>query len=624
MRLYSGTSELFVQDAMRNQISEKLKESFFKAFRYNPSPAEVGSWQNSLLAMAAVIQQANLKDHGVLLEYQLPLSSKRLDCLITGKDRNGKDNAVIIELKQWQKSEDCDADSSVLTWLGGTKREVLHPSVQVGQYQMYLQDMHTAFYEGDKPVSLHSCAYLHNYRALSDDAIFSNKFDEPIGRYPLFTADDIDRLQEYLIKPLEKGNGVEVLKRIDEGCYRPSKKLLDHVSNAIHSRSDFVLLDEQKIVYDRVFAEVRKDYHQKDKAVIVIRGGPGTGKSVIAINLMADLLRRGYNAQYATGSKAFTETLRKIIGARGSVQFKYFNSYMNAEENMVDVLICDEAHRVRETSNSRFTKAALRSNSAQIEELIKATKVLVCFIDDKQVVRPSEIGSSEYILEYARRNHCRIMEYKLDVQFRCSGSESYIQWVNNTLGVERTPNVIWNAGEELFDFRVMDSPEAVENALKLRLHEGSTARMTAGFCWSWSDPDFSGQLFNDVIVGEYQRPWNAKPDAGRLASGIPKSSLWAHDPNGFNQVGCIYTAQGFEFDYVGVIFGNDLVYDLDSGKWIGNRQNSFDSVVKRDAIKFLDLVKNTYRVLLTRGLKGCYVCFTDKDTERFFRSWMEH
>ena len=624
MRLYSGTSELFVQDAMRNQISEKLKASFFKAFRYSPSPAEVGSWQNSLLAMAAVIEQAKLKDHGILLEYQLPLSSKRLDCLITGQDQNGNDNAVIVELKQWQKSDECDADSSVLTWLGGTKREVLHPSVQVGQYQMYLQDMHTAFYEGDNPVTLNSCAYLHNYRALTDDAIYAEKFHDTVEKHPLFTANDMESLQDYLQKPLENGNGIEVLRRIDEGCYRPSKKLLDHVSKTINSRSDFVLLDEQKIAYDRVFAEVRKDYHHQDKAVIVIRGGPGTGKSVIAINLMADLLRSGYNAQYATGSKAFTETLRKIIGARGSTQFKYFNSYAQAPENIVDVLICDEAHRIRESSNSRFTKAALRSGIAQIEELINAAKVLVCFIDDKQVVRPVEIGSTEYILEYARQKQCRIMEYKLDVQFRCSGSESYIQWINNTLGVERTPNVIWNAGEERFDFRVMDSPEAVENALKLRLQEGFTARMTAGFCWPWSDPDAAGQLLNDVNVGSYKRPWNANPDAGRLAPGIPKSSLWAYDPNGFHQVGCIYTAQGFEFDYVGVIFGNDLAYDLDSGKWLGNRQNSFDSVVKRDAGKFLDLVKNVYRVLLTRGVKGCYVCFIDKDTERFFRSRMEH
>ena len=200
MRLYSGTSELFVQDAMRNQISEKLKASFFKAFRYSPSPAEVGSWQNSLLAMAAVIEQAKLKDHGILLEYQLPLSSKRLDCLITGQDQNGNDNAVIVELKQWQKSDECDADSSVLTWLGGTKREVLHPSVQVGQYQMYLQDMHTAFYEGDNPVTLNSCAYLHNYRALTDDAIYAEKFHDTVEKHPLFTANDMESLQDYLQK----------------------------------------------------------------------------------------------------------------------------------------------------------------------------------------------------------------------------------------------------------------------------------------------------------------------------------------------------------------------------------------------------------------------------------------
>jgi DUF2075 family protein len=148
--------------------------------------------------------------------------------------------------------------------------------------------------------------------------------------------------------------------------------------------------------------------------------------------------------------------------------------------------------------------------------------------------------------------------------------------------------------------------------------------MTAGFCWEWSKkPKSDGTLHEDVVIGGFRRPWNARPEATRLAKGIPKATLWAHDPNGINQIGCIYTAQGFEFDYVGVIFGNDLVYDLDKQKWIGRPENSGDTVVRRSKDRFVDLVKNTYRVLLSRGLKGCYVYFMDKDTERFFKSRME-
>ncbi len=337
---------------------------------------------------------------------------------------------------------------------------------------------------------------------------------------------------------------------------------------------------------------------------------------------MADLLLKGYNAHYATGSRAFTETLRRIIGSRGATQFKYFNSYSKAENNALDVLIADEAHRLRTTSNSRFTPKSKRLNIPQIEELINASKVMAFFIDDDQIVRPGEIGSVEYIKNYAIKNNCKIFEYELEAQFRCNGSDAFVNWVNNTLGIKRTANAIWDQYEE-FDFQIFDSPEELEQAVIGKVEEKYTGRITAGFCWDWSNPNPDGTLKDDVVIGDYRRPWNAKPEARILAPGIPKSNVWAYDPNGIDQIGCVYTAQGFEFDYVGVIFGKDLVYDFDEQSWKGYPENSSDTVVKRSKAKFTDLVKNTYRVLLSRGMKGCYVYFMDKDTERFFKSRME-
>jgi hypothetical protein len=405
MRLFAGTSEQFIQDTIQNQIAEKLKNAFFNYFRYYPSPAEVNSWRNSLRAISQVFQYANLNDHGVILEYQLPLTSKRLDCLVCGRDAKGLDNAIIIELKQWEKCTEAIGDKAVTTWLGKAEREVLHPSVQVAQYNMYLQDTHTAFYDGSNPIILNSCAYLHNYNYYSDDILYSEKFIDYINKYPIFTADDVNKLKLFLVDKLEKGNGIEVLQKIEESKYRPSKKLMEHVGNVIKGIPEYILLDEQLIVYNKVMTCAQEGFHDKQKTVIIVRGEPGTGKSVIAINLMADLLLKKYNAHYATGSRAFTNTLREIIGTRGSVQFKYFNSYMNAENNAVDVLIADEAHRIRETSNSRFTKRIDRSNIPQIKELLHAAKVAVFFIDDDQVVRPGEIGSVQHIRESAKENN---------------------------------------------------------------------------------------------------------------------------------------------------------------------------------------------------------------------------
>jgi len=623
MRLWAGTSQQFIEDTVQNQIAEKLKIAFFEYFRYNPSPSEVSSWRNSLRAVSLVFQSANLLDHGIILEYQLPLSSKRLDCLICGKNGEHSDNAVIIELKQWEKCTDAPGENEIATWMGGAVREHLHPSVQVGQYKLYLEDTHEAFNATNNPISLSACTYLHNYNYVEGDVLLLEKFKDAVRDYPLFSANDVTGLKSYLTNRLDGGEGIDVLNRVEQSKYRPSKKLMEHVGNIIRGKSEYVLLDDQLIVYDKIFACAKEGFHDKQKTIVVIKGGPGTGKSVIAINLMADLLLKGYNAHYATGSRAFTETLRKIIGTRGAAQFKYFNSYSDAELNAVDVLICDEAHRLRKTSESRFTKKENRLDIPQIEELVNAAKISVFFIDDDQVVRPGEIGSVSYIKEFAEKNKCRLFEYELETQFRCNGSEAFVNWVNNTLGIRRTANVLWDLKEE-FDFKIFDSPEALENAIRQKVKEGSTGRVTAGYCWRWNLPKSDGTLIDDVIIGDYKRPWDAKPEARFLAPGIPKASLWAYDPNGINQVGCVYTAQGFEFDYVGVIIGKDLVYNFDKQTWEGHSEHSADSVVKRSKEDFVRHVKNTYRVLLTRGMKGCYVYFVDKDTERFIRTRLEN
>jgi len=538
MRLYAGTSQNFIKDTVYNQIAGKLKEAFFQYNRYYPSEPEINSWRNSLRAVSQVFQEADLNDHGVILEYQLPLTSRRLDCLICGKDGLAEDNAVIIELKQWNRCGPAVGDKLVTTWVGGAERETLHPSAQVGQYHQYLVDNHTAFYDGQHPVKLSSCAYLHNYESDTGDPLFDTVFEPLLRKYPSFVADNVPQLTEYLQDRLDGGDGMPVLERIEQSSYRPSKKLMEHVSSVIKGNPEYVLLDEQYVVYNKVLSCASEGFHDRKKVAIIIKGGPGTGKSVIAINLMSDLLKKELNAQYATGSKAFTETLRKIIGIRGSSQFKYFNSYTHAEQNAIDVLICDEAHRIRETSNNRFTRTDKKSSNPQIRELLNAAKVSVFFIDDKQIVRPNEIGSASYIENEASRCGCRVFDYQLEAQFRCAGSEGFVNWINNTLGIERTANIIWE-GDDNFDFRIFNSPEEVEAAIREKVSARYTGRMTAGFCWPWSKPRSDGTLVEDVVIGKYQRPWNAMPDAARLAPGIPKASLWAYDPNGMNQIGCI-------------------------------------------------------------------------------------
>jgi len=627
MIIYSGTSKQFIQDTVQNQIAGKLAEAFFTKLRWRPQEAEVRSWHNSLRALKDVIVHGDLTDHGILLEYQLPLSSKRLDCMISGHDRASKPNAVVVELKQWDKVSASDGANEVVTRVGGSQKEKLHPSAQVGGYCDYLSRSHTAFYEGDNPIGLSGCSYLHNYRPVHDDPLLASKFDEVIGSFPLFTTDDVDTLSSYLQGKLGQGGGVELLHTIETSRYRPNPKLMQHVAGLIKGEPIYVLLDEQKVVYDTVFAILRKGLHRVQKSVVIVHGGPGSGKSVIALNLVADMLRENYSAHHATGSKAFTETLKHVIA--DDTFFKYFNQFMphQVQPNEVDVIVCDEAHRIRENSNTRFTKAEFRSTVPQVDELMRAARVTVFFIDDKQVVRPGEIGSSTYIHEAAQRLGAKVHEFELEAQFRCNGSDAFINWVDNTLEVRRTANVIWNKNDP-FEVKLFNSPQELEDAIIAKAATGASARMTAGFCWKWSDPNADGTLVNDVTIGSFQRPWNAKPRDQRRTNqrvrleGVPESTLWAYDPQGVKQIGCIYTAQGFEFDYVGIIVGKDLLYRFDQN-WVGDPSESQDFMVKRSREQFLDLVKNTYRVLFTRGMKGCYIHFMDKETENFVRSRME-
>lgn len=633
MRLFSGSSDTFISLNINNQIAELLRKEFLKQYGCNPSNNEVMSWRNSLLRMTLILQSANLHDNGVMVEYQLPLSSKRIDVMVTGKDGLGVKNSVIIELKQWERCSLSDIESDyVITWVGGGNRDVLHPSIQVGNYKYYLQENCSAFYEEENPVLLYACSYLHNYNYYQDDPIFDSRFGNALDKFPLYTADDTENLASFLSSKLNDGMGMEILSEIENSKLRPSKKLLKQVSGVIKDKlkggikilgqhkvnGDYILLDEQLIVYDKVISLIKKGEIDKQKHAIIVKGGAGTGKSVIALQLLADLTATGHNTHYATGSKSFTSTLRKILGNESSGLLKYFMSYGEAQSNEIDVLIMDEAHRIRERTGYPFRA----TGRLQIEDLINAAKVLVFFIDDYQSVRKGEIGTSSFIKEYAIKLNCRVFEYELEAQFRCGGSDGYTNWIDNTLQIRRTANTLW-VNDTNFEFKILSSPEELEAAIKAKNESGFSARLTAGFCWKWSDVlDADNNLIDDVIIGDYKRPWNAREGLTGMRRGIPKSQFWAYEDGGIKQIGCIYTAQGFEFDYVGVIFGNDLKYNLDKSLWEGHPKNSFDTQVK-SSDNFLQLVKNTYRVLLTRGMKGCYVVFMDKETEYFFKSRLE-
>ncbi len=584
MQLYVGSSKDFVAEVTRYAIAGKLEAAFFDYYRYRPSVQEVQSWQNSLLQMGNALSAGELLEQGIILEYQLPLTSRRLDCMVLGRDERKISNAVIVELKQWGDTESSEAEDCVVAYVGGRRRDVLHPSRQVGQYEQYLRDVHTTFASGE--VGLRSCAYLHNFHFDGSNEIFGERHKDLLTYFPVFAGDQQKELINFVRTRVGTGDGERVVDIVLAGKYRPSKKLLEHTAEVIKRQPTYVLLDSQQVVFNRVLARVRAATTKPArKSIFLIQGGPGTGKSVIALHLVGALSGEKFSVLHVTGSKAFTENIRRVVGVRAAAQFSYthFNMRGDVPFNQFDAVIVDEAHRVRSVSSTRFTASRYRTGKPQIDEIVEAAKVSIFFIDDLQVVRPGEVGSAQLVRDTAQRCGADLFEYELEAQFRCNGSEAFVAWIENTLSIQRTANILWRK-DDPFEFRIFNSLVELEKAIRDKNETGRiTARLTAGFCWPWSDPNPDGSLPSDIKVSAWSMPWNAKPEAGRLGTGIPKSNFWASDPRGLNQVGCIYTAQGFEFDYVGVVFGADLRYDWERNDWVGDPSKSADSKVKRSA-----------------------------------------
>ncbi len=614
MILYENTIERFNEDVMQNRIADRAAEKYQTYYKKNPGSSEYRSWATSLAILNNSFTYSGLKDNHIVVEYELPYASQRIDVLLFGHDVEGKENIVILELKQWSNENvfDSAAEGNIIVDYGKFKKEQAHPALQVQGYYFGLKDFIKIFEEKDSP-TLSASVYAHNYSKGSNAVLLAPKFSELVKTFPIFAKEDAVELGRYLKKRLQSGKGQIVYEHFARSPIGPSKKLLDHTSEMINKQQIFNLIDDQIVAYNAIKHKAKQLTKTKQKSVVIVKGGPGTGKSVIALEVMGELLRQGKRVMHATGAKAFTETLRKIVGTRAKALFKFFNSFANVEDNSIDVLIADEAHRIRESSNNRFTRKESRSNTPQIEELLKVAKLSIFFIDENQIVRPNEIGSAKLIKEASKKfgvNESDIAEFELKTQFRCSGSDAYLQWLDHVLEIRDTELTEFDAKME---FRIFDNPTDMLSEVRKRNKEKqNSARIAAGFCWPWSKPNLDGSLVNDVKIGDFEMPWERKDQFWK----------WATDDSGMEQVGTVYTAQGFEFDYIAVIFGGDLVYNSNECRWKSNPQKTYDTVVKRKNPDLTTHLKNVYRTLLSRAHKGAYVYFIDKSTEKYFRSHM--
>lgn len=609
-----SSAELLLEQLLAGQAVPRLKQQFTFDVGYRPSMGEVRSWEASLPVLLSDLRDAGLAEVEVLVEHRLPMSSKRADAILCGTHpRTGEPSYLVVELKQWSRAQADPDDRELVEVNGFGHRPVLHPGAQVQGYVDYLTDFVRALEHN--PESMRGAAYLHNAREVD---VASLRLRPESENSRLFTGEQRGQWLDYLAGRLAPEAGAEAADILLGSAVAPSRQLMKVAADEIQQREQFILLDEQKVAYRLVLNAVRAATHSDRKSVIVVTGGPGSGKSVIALSLLGELYRQGRPAEHATGSKAFTETLRKVAGARKPrVQslFGYFNQFATAEPNSLDVLILDEAHRIRQSSNSRFTPRSNRSDKPQVQELIDVARVPVFLLDEHQVVRPGEIGTVAEIEAAAQVRGLDVQVVELAGQFRSGGSRVYEEWVLRLVGLADGGPMQW-PGDDTFRLLVADTPEAMERFLADRLAEGYGARMAAGFCWPWSDAERGAPLTDDVRIGRWERPWNNKQE--RRHEGAPGRSLWATQDGGFGQVGCVYTAQGFEYDWSGVVLGPDLVWR--EGRFVSDVRESKDPAFRgRNGAGFDVFVRNVYKVLLTRGMVGTVVYSTDAETRQLLR-----
>lgn len=620
MLVYEGIKSGFINDVNLNRIVDKIYDKY-KQFFGRASESQLNAWKNSMQYMRGVLDDREIPDNaGVAIEFNIPTTSKRIDFILSGRDNNRKDSVIIIELKQW---ETCTAvegkDGIVSTFTGGGIREVAHPSYQAMSYANLIKDFNeiVQLYS----IGLYPCAFLHNYDLRDDDPICSGQYQEYINEAPMFGINDFEKLRKFIKRYIVEGDDRELLYKIENGRIKPSKRLQDSLVKMLQGNKEFNMIDEQKVIYEDAIRMAIDTVASNSKNVLVVQGGPGTGKSVLAINLLVELTKRNMTSFYVTKNAAPRAVFRDKL--KGSFKMTYINNlfqgsgqFTESEKNEVNVLIVDEAHRLN-------AKSGMFQNLGenQIKEIINASNFSVFFIDEDQRVTLKDIGSVEEIKKYAKELEAGIRIVELESQFRCNGSDGYLSWLDNLLEIRKTAN--FDDMDFDYDFRVMDNPNEVKRLIEEKNRENNKSRLVAGYCWDWISDGKNNSNIHDIVLPDYnfEMSWN-----------LGNSQTWAIDPMSVNEIGCIHTCQGLEFDYVGVIIGDDIRYE--NGKIVTDysKRAKTDQSLKginkiareqgqEEANKIADtIIKNTYRTLMTRGMKGCYVYCVDKNLERYLKN----
>ncbi|WP_340021304.1 DUF2075 domain-containing protein [Paenibacillus sp. FSL K6-1096] len=617
MIIYESTKQQFMDDVTEDTIAVKIHNQYVQKIG-RAAMGEINAWNNSMNYLYKVLNTSDIPDDaGIAIEYRIPAQPRRVDFMITGLNEQDQYSVVIIELKQWTEVETVeDADGLVRTFFNRTKTSTQHPSKQAWSYARLIHDYNESVQ--NEAVQLYPCAYLHNYIQKDNDPLLHPVYDSYIEEAPIFSKGDALKLRGFITTYIKKTDRSKSLYLIEHGKIKPSKSLQDALLSMLQGNQEFIMIDDQDVVYQEAL-RLAKQARSGKKQVLIVEGGPGTGKSVLGINLLVELTARELVCQYVTKNSAprsvYMKKLQKNVKkAVIDNLFKGSGVYYDALPNEFDCLIVDEAHRLNE-------KSGLFKNKGinQMMEIIRASRFSVFFIDEYQKIAMHDVGSKEQIRHYAELMDADITEMTLSSQFRCNGSDGYLAWLDDVLEIRETANA--DGFDFEYDIRLYDDPNKLRDEIFSKNQINNKARMLAGYCWDWKSDGKNNPGVHDIQLEQYQffMSWN-----------LSNTTTWAIDPESIEQVGCIHTSQGLEFDYVGVIIGEDMRYEnnriiTDPFKRAKTDKSlsGFKTLYKKDkdeALRIADqIIRNTYRTLMTRGTKGCYIYCVDPHLKAYLQ-----
>lgn len=619
MLTYVRSKNQFLKDAP--EIERHVQDAVKQKLNLSVGRSELESWRNSLgNKMFHLLNDdpAIPGDALIAIEYRPNRRNFRIDFVIAGLNNFGKEAIVVIELKQWSEIEFSELSDHVKVRYAGGPTDQIHPSYQAASYGGHL--LHFNEYIYNNQVNVTTCAYLHNCQ--TETVIKDLRFSHLLGDSPVFIDGQKAELQKFIKSKISQGVGEAMLQQVDSSPTKPSPQLAENIGSMLEGNEEFVLLDDQKTTLETIIHSSNKAKSGK-KQVLIVSGGPGTGKSVIAINGLAKLIKDRQNVEYVTPNAAprevYGEELQKSKDGKRKflVNVKEFlrgsTVYVGLDPDSYDTLIVDEAHRLKKKGS--FKKGGAQN---QIVDIIQAARASIFFIDEAQIVTWADIGKIATIEKHARALNAEVEHLTLTSQFRCGGSSDFLVWLDNALGISSGASGHHPIGD--FDFKIFDDPFMLHNEIKQKNIVNNKSRLVAGYCWDWISKKDRKKFDIDIKQFNFHAKWNLTEHGG---SWITKDSV--------NEIGCIHTCQGLEVDYVGVIVGPDLVVGNGELKTVPSARaktdrslHGFKADFKADPVAATErankIIRNTYRVLMTRGMKGCYVYFTDQATADYFKN----